>query len=452
MKRRKFRQILAILLSAVMLCGMFVGCGEQSYQPTGELYINTLNVAALSSSYQSYCGKYGKEFSLQTEGDKNQWYRFRRKLNYENLDKAVVSEELQTYYDNLQTGIMKSQASDIVEMDNFYWDYDVQPLDYIKMAKAGAFVELYDLSEQVGYALSGWNKTLLDSVAIDGKLYFMPTDTYMLVFSTTAQVLEENDFPYNSNDTAIEFLRKCVAWKEEHPDGPEVFCSEYWTCLYQYWYEITGYDIVDYTAQRVSFDTDSVRELLELIKELKPLEYDPDIYDMNQNTVYRRDSYYNRSCLFADYWTEDNTALEEGDHLVLMPLRREDGGTMLYTNSAYMIPTTANNVYNAGKYLLYYMDNSAHSVVNKTGGNFFGSTLQPELDQKLIADTAVHQVDLNYYTNVLTDWYAHLDRVLMPQSWMYTMRSYFEDYYADKISVDELTRVLQEKMEIYITE
>ena len=265
MKKRMTR-VLSVLLAVLMVCGMFVGCSsEATYKSTGELYINTPIFMWIAGAFKEFKDA-NPEIKASAEGDINQYYRFRRYITVPDEDYLKICDELQAYYDQLQLDLMKSQSSDIVMIDNFYWDYDVNPLDYQKMARSGAFVDLYSLFDQVGYDCSGLEEKYLKSLELNGKLFYYPSYTLALVFSTTKKVMEENNFPYDSNDTVMEFLRKCAEWKEANPDGPEVFSSEYWTYLYQYWYQITGYDIVDQDKGTVNIDTDEVKELLSLIK------------------------------------------------------------------------------------------------------------------------------------------------------------------------------------------
>lgn len=451
MKRRKFRQIFAFMLTLALCCGMMAGCGGQNYQPTDALYINS--PAATYMLYEAAGWKKAHDdVKITAETGGRDWTNFRRWVPGMYDDQAL-EQQLQAYYDETQMAIMKGTAGDMIELADYYWDYSVKPLDYIKMAKAGAFVDLYPLLEQEGFDMSGWHKEVYDSLAIDGKLYFRAGGSRMMVYTTTRQLMEKYDFPFDANDDIITFLRKCVQWKQAHPDGPDAISSNYWTMLYRYWYDICGYGVVDFKKETVSIDTDEVKELLAMLKELKPENYNSNLYDIEQNELAenRLKFYREESCLFSEIWPSDVETLSAGDEIMALPVRRADGKTIAYTDRYFVaIPSTAENIYNAGSLLAYRIGVDMEEQAKNPNDTWI--FLDKQWDQthfeKLYSSYSVTDA----YQQQMLSCYENLGVYLTPQSWNYTLDNYMQDYYADKITVDELTRVLQEKMEIYITE
>ncbi len=377
---------------------------------------------------------------------------------------AEMGEVLQKYYDNISVSIMKGESEDVIFADSYYqWFSDVTPPDYNKMIRAGAFLDLKPILEQVAPDL---DLSVFDSLLIDGKLYAVPVYRQPYVLYSAENLLVEWRFDYDPNDDILTFLRKCAAWKEAHTDdedAPEVFTRQAWNYIYYNIFNIIGTDVVDYDAGTANFDDAQVLEIMELLKALQSDEQELMLGSMGDDPG----ELYGQVLFGRSGGAYDMVVVSAygynylDDPVVMMPLKQLDGKAATASDAYLMIPDNAKNKLNAARYVALILE----QIVKRQKGDADAVTMRGFHRNGLLgwdageeglrgsfAGSKFQSIAAQTTEQTVWDMYQNQGDIRMPSYWFHSLKYLFDDYMAEEISIDTLASDVQSRLEIYVTE
>lgn len=466
MKGKWVRRVLAGVVSAAMCCTMMAGCGGGDMPET--------NVVKMYNLVPKYPLMRYVEYQFQVD-NRDIGFDYRMPMpDFSTTfmfgsDMAAKGEEaakvLQQYYDGMSIEILKGECEDIVMADTFYQLFDdVTPPDYNKMIRAGGFTDLKPLLAEYAPEI---DLSVYDSLLIDGKLYAVPINRGPYCIYSAEKLLEQWDFDLNPKDDILTFLRKCATWKAAHAeeeDAPEVFTKLAWNYIYMNIFNIVGLDVVNYTEGTANFDDARMKEVLELLRELKSdvgREVRGDELLWNSPAREYGLTLFSASCELYD---AEMLRAYGGNYMndlsVLMPLLQLDGKTATSSNIFLMIPDTAANKRNAAKYIATYL--KAIYTLQTEGGtllkdfyycypDFVWENDEAAFESYLTQDKKVYYASADY-ADTIRNMYHNQGDILMPPYWFCSLQYLFDNYMAGKISIDTLASDVQSRLEIYVTE
>ena len=383
-----------------------------------------------------------------------------------NFDRAIFSGgslpdeagyELQTWYDQLGVSIMKGSSDDLIFADTYYRYFDfVTPPDYQKMIRAGAFTDLLPLLKE---QLPDFDFSVFDEQLIDGKLYAVPLQRKPYYIYGLENNLQEWDFDLNETDDILTFLRKCSAWQDanaDDPNAPEVFTKQAWEYIYRNIFNIVGLDVVDYNTGEANFNTPELKEILELLFNLRSEIEEPIFEELEDYTP----SEAPKTLFGAELGAYDSMMIFTlynnfySDQSVLVPLLQLDGKAATSSQAYFMVPQTAKNKLNAVRYIatyleLMYMPNEKvllgfdYYFPYDKGEEEFETRLK---DCKYTVFSSAAYPDTNRYM------YENQGKVCYPSYWVHKLQYLFDDYMNGEMSIDELMTDVQDRLKIYFSE
>ncbi len=469
MKKRmkQGKKLLALGLALVMSIGCLTGCAGNDLKETDALNIYNLvdsKTIRVSGFYEAVSYMFEARYPEITFD-----YRVsdldNTALSYGDGVTAEMGEELQTYYDSVSIAIMKGDCEDVIYADTFYqWFSDVTPPDYNKMIRAGAFMDLKPILEEIAPDL---DLSVYDSLLIDGKLYAIPVYRQPYHIHSVENMLQKWGFDYDPQDDILTFLRKCADWQEQHADdenAPVVFTKQAWDYIYYNLFNIIGIDVVDYEAATVNFNDPRILEAIELLKVLKsdleePLMNSLGTYE-NLTLIYDRALF---GSIYGAYDSEMMRVMGQNylnDASVLMPLLQLDGKTATSSTTFLVVPENAENKRNAAKYVALVLEAVASLQTRDgivtvkpakanplfawdCGEDAFELGLEKDLQKFYVADGVLDTV---------RDMYHNQGDIKMPTYWYHSLKHLFDDYMAGEITIDTLASDVQSRLEIYVTE
>ena len=433
--------MLAGVLTAAMCCGMMAGCGKESYEQTAEVHFYGIEqmVTAFSAEISNFKKQYSDvKVSLDTTAIPL------------TAEYAYDAGALEQYYEQTRVALMKGQNLDLMMMDSFYQicSDPVTPLDFDKMKTAGAFADILPIMQSDG-SEAEYNADILKMISADDKLYTLPLALNYQELFTTKQLMEQYDFPFDANDTLLTFLQKCSDWQDAHaddPDAPKLMSVSTWNNIWSFAFAISGLNIVDFSAQTANFNTEEVKTLLSCLKNIKPQD--------NDGLTGFFSECLDGKILFANGLTgiSDTTRLEGGDELLLLPLRRADGKITAYTMNQFAIGACSENKLNAyhlAKSLTTIDDEGKSKAANQGVGTFYLDESKEDYAKRMNALSS--DVPQSYKDTRIAAYDDVVEVASLPV-WPYLFEDLFEDYFADRMSLDELTENIQSKLAVYASE
>lgn len=461
-----FKKALAFGLSVILAAGVLTGCTGNRLEETGELHIyNLVNSKTMHSSgffeivELLYRGRYSRvDFDYRTSETSYGAFCYGNGITPE------IEEELQQFYDNVPTSMMKGKCEDVIIADTFYqWFEDVTPPDYNKMMCAGAFIDLKPVLAEVAPEL---DLSAYDSLLVDGKLYAVPVYREPYYLYSAENMLQKWGFDFNPKDSVLTFLRKCAAWQEEHaddPDAPVVFTRQAWKYLYYNIFNILGTGAVNYQTGTANFDDSAVLETLELLKALQS-DYDEplnDDLDGNSLTEIYDHALFGRSggaydCLMMR--VQGFNYLH--DQSVLVPLLQLDGKAATGSDTYLMVPDNAANKLNAVRYVALVLESIQKKQQDWSASipMFYNRNIvfSWDGDEEALERNLERGGQLFYTSDDFADtvryMYQNQGDVCMPSYWYHSLKNLFDSYLNGKITIDTLAFDVQSRLEIYITE
>ena len=467
MRKKFWLRGIALLLSLLILCPLLTGCGEQTIKETNEFSVyNLINskIPMKSSGFYEYViSEYASRYP-----DVSLDYRT-SDLDYVALiwgDGITdeIGDALQEYYDSISIDIMKGNCKDIIYADTFYqWFYDVTPPDYNKMICAGAFIDLKPLLSEIAPEL---DLSVYDSLLIDGKLYAIPFYRQPYTIASAEKMLDKWGFNFDANDDILTFLRKCAAWQEEHSydnDAPVVFTKQAWDYIYYNIFNIIGTDVIDYENRTANFDAPKVREVIELLYQLKSDYEEPTgnaVDHGNETLIYDKALFGHPDGTYSTLMMAAHGYNYLNDPALIMPLRQMDGNVATGSYTYFMIPENAKNKYNAARYIALVQESviSIQKHERKVSGNryawnyLYSFDIKPDEFENLISN----HIQLNYASDHVADtvrnMYHNQGDICMPSYWYHNLKHLFDDYMNGEMSIDELMTDVQDRLQIYVSE
>lgn len=148
----------------------------------------------------------------------------------------------------------------------------------------------------------------------------------------------------------------------------------------------------------------------------------------------------------------DTIKLADGDELLLLPLRRADGKITAYTLNQYAIGACSENKLNAyhlAKSLTSIDDEGKSRAANQGVGTFYLNESKEDYAKRM---NALSSDVPQSYKDTRIAAYDDVAEVVSPPVWPYLFEDLFEDYLADRMSLDELTENIQSKLAVYASE
>ncbi len=465
---KKWTKLLAVGLTLLLTFGCLTGCAGNDLKETDALNIyNLVNTKRMYSSgfYESLLYLYEMEYPDVTVD-----YRASDLDDYaltygQNLT-PEIGEALQQYYDSVSVSIMKGDCEDVIYADNFYqWFSDVTPPDYNKMIRSGAFLDMKPILEEIAPDL---DLSVYDSLFIDGKLYAVPIYRQPYVLYSAENMLDKWGFDFDPNEDVLTFLRKCVAWQEEHAldkNAPSVFTKQAWDYVYYNLFNIMGSNVVDYEAKTVSFDDEQILEAISLLKQLQSDIVEPMYQDVdeaiNQTLIYdvalfgRTGGSYDNLIMSYRGWGTNYL----NDPVVVMPLWQLDGKIATASSTYLMIPANAKNKLNAARYVAILLE-TVTSIQSKESNVNYPPNTNPiyawDVGEEILEQHMVKSRPLLVSADRVKDdvWnmYHNQGNIKMPTYWFHSLKYLFDDYMAGGITIDTLASDVQSRLEIYVTE
>ena len=302
---------------------------------------------------------------------------------------------------------------------------------------------------------------MFDEQLIDGKLYAVPLQRKPYYIYGLENNLQEWDFDLNETDDILTFLRKCSAWQDanaDDPNAPVVFTKQAWEYIYRNIFNIVGLDVVDYNTGEANFNTPELKEILELLFNLRSEIEEPIFEELEDYTQ----SEAPKTLFGAELGAYDSMMIFTlynnfySDQSVLVPLLQLDGKAATSSQAYFMVPQTAKNKLNAVRYIATYLQIMyTYDENNKQefgfdyyfpydqGEKAFDTRLE---DCKYTVFSSASYPDTNRYM------YENQGKVCYPSYWVHELQYIFDDYMNGEMSVDELMTDVQDRLQIYVSE
>ncbi len=447
---RKYRILSCLLVFAMLLTGL-TGC-EFGLQQTDGLKIDTLDTG--DTYYQHIKASYQKQYPNVTVSDCSSLCSYKAHMQFgDSLDFDEMMY-LQNYYDQLTSDLIKGVPKDIIFMDNYYRWFDTgTPPDYQMMMEAGKFADLKPLFAKYAPEVdisrfTPWEK--------DGKLYAVPVFSQPFVLYSMENLLAKWDFELDTNDNILVFLRKCAAWEQEHgtnPNAPSVFSRQAWEFLYQNIFDILGVEILNYDAHTADFDQPEVLEILQLLKSLRCDISEPVLGKLDSQPL--SEVYGNFLFGRMGGWYDGAVLASCGsliDHSVSVPLWQQDGRMAVSSSLYLMIPQKAVNKRNAIQYLAMYIDSSKYDRASMMQYLFSYFGMDKEYFENGLNVLTVRAYVTADFKDVARKMYENQGKGCLPTYWSRSLVDLLDDYMLGAISIKELKKQAQMRLENYITE
>ncbi len=463
---KKWTKLLAVGLAMLLPFGCFTGCASDRLQETKSLQIYNLvndNSGGISGFYTGVSYLYQMQYPevdfIYSVSDLDS-----TALTWGNDITPEMGEVLQQYYDSVSVSIMKGECEDVIYADTFYqWFSDVTPPDYNKMIRAGAFMDLKPILEEIAPDL---DLSVYDSLLIDGKLYAIPIYRQPYVIYSAENLLSEWEFDYNPQDDILTFLRKCADWQEQHANDeqvPVVFTKQAWDYIYYNIFNILGVAVVDYDAGTANFNDRQILECIALLKELQS-DYDETMLGSmgDDPGVLYGQALFGRSGGAYDMIVVSAYGYNYlGDAVVMMPLLQLDQRAATASDTYLLVPDNAKNKLNAARYVALMLE----QIVKRQKGDTDAVTMRGFHRNSLLGWDAGEAGVLDSLTNskfqaiasattqeTVLNMYHNQGDIKMPSYWYHSLKYLFDDYMAGEISIDTLASDVQSRLEIYVTE
>ncbi len=366
-------------------------------------------------------------------------------------------------YTKLNNDIIAGQIPDILVLDGYN-----MPLD--SYASKGVFAdikELIDKDSEIKW--DDYMTNVFDAHSIDGKLYsVIPSFFVSTVIGKTSDVGEKQGW------TMDEFK----SFMASHPDANAF--GETMTRDNMLWMMMTynGSSYVDAATGKCHFDTPEFASLLEFIKQF-PKEYDwenSDDYYMNYETQYREgrtllmtmDIYDLRSYIY-------NSQGYYGEPVTLIGFPSEDGkGAVIHSDSQYAISAKSKNIEGAWEFLRYYLTPEYQNENANYGLPVLKDALKKKLEEAkerpywMNEDGSKEYYDDTFWlggqeiplnplsdkeTDMLYDYISSINKIYYYNEKLSNIISEeVEAFFEGQKSVEEVTKIIQSRAQIYINE
>ncbi len=297
---------------------------------------------------------------------------------------------------------------------------------------SGLFQDLNYYFEQNPIDWNDYNKVVMDSGLYQGKRYLVPLSYQIPIYTTTKKTLERNGIP-DTIDFTLDNFDKLLSYQDDLKANQTGFFNiapdiSLYICTF-----------IDYDKQEHEFKTSKFKKSMEQYKILSQM----------QNTsmyLFENRMAFSNPQMMGSYIGSKNSYLKDDDKLILIADKMSsDSGTTAVPWNTVAINSNSPNGERAFKFIQWALS----ETTQKTKFGTIPVCKNAVVDYK-VAGTK-NEESMREYKAILDDV-----RAVQTYSDMRFVNDIFwplwEDFLDDKITVEELSKQLSDKTDIYLQE
>jgi len=169
------------------------------------------------------------------------------------------------YFTLLKTELMAGKGPDLILEQPMGGGF----LDIYKLMDTGIFVDLQPfIDEDSEFNLDDYNKAVLDAGRYRGKRYLMPIQYDSQILLTTQEILDAEGVKVSDLETFDGFIKAITRYNEKYKNNPgkTVFKKQSYCAVVHNVFPWSGIELINYATRTVNFDTPYFKSIVEAMK------------------------------------------------------------------------------------------------------------------------------------------------------------------------------------------